>query len=69
MNRLKSILERSPYLYRLGSFVMRKFRCLHRLVRPNVKVVNHGLIVSLNRDCLGVNNTIYIMGGGYCKEC
>lgn len=68
MNRLKSILERSPYLYRLGSFVMRKFRCLHRLVRPNVKVVNHGLIVSLNRDCLGVNNTIYIMGGGIVKN-
>ena len=64
MKKVKDFIKRNSLCYRLLSIVMRLFRGLRHLVRPNVKVVNHGLRVSIKKDCLGIGNTICVMGGG-----
>lgn len=64
ISRMKGWLKKSPSFYRLASWGMRSFRKIHRLLCPHVKVINRGLKVSLEKDCLGFGNTIYIMGGG-----
>ena len=63
MRKVKDFIKKNSFCYSLFSIVIRLFRSFHRLVRPNVKVVNHGLRVSLKKDCLGTGNTIYVMGG------
>ena len=51
MRKVKDFIKKNSFCYSLFSIVIRLFRSFHRLVRPNVKVVNHGLRVSLKKDC------------------